>query len=179
MLSAQVLFIVGLTFGASYGWTTASFLAPFIIGLLLYPAFFFWERKQDEQNALLPTSIWRIPNITVLIIFALLSLGWWGCNFLPFIEMSHLVHHEPIIISAVRTLPEGIAGATASLVMIKYPSLIRNPRKPIIISMLCCITAYAVWVNAPSTVGADYWSWILPAMLFGSGGMQVVLMATK
>lgn len=117
MLSAQVLVIVGLTFGASYGWRSAKFLAPFILGVLLYPAFFLWESKQGEKTALLPSSIWRIPNVTVLIVFALVSLGWWACNFLPFIEVSHLVHGEPIVISAVRTLPEGISAAIVSLVM--------------------------------------------------------------
>lgn len=117
MLCAQILVIIGLTFGASYGWKTAKFIAPFIIGVLLYPAFFFWESKQDEDTALLPSSIWRIPNVTVLIVFALITLGWWGCNFLPFIEVSHLVHGEAIVISAVRTLPEGISAAIVSLVM--------------------------------------------------------------
>lgn len=45
--------------------------------------------------------------------------------------------------------------------------------------MLLCCTAYAVWINAPSIIGTDYWKWVFPAMLFGSGGMQVVLITTK
>jgi hypothetical protein len=85
MLASVLLIIVGLTMGASYGWTTASFLAPITIGLTLLPTFFWWESRQEADIALLPTSIWRIPNMTTLIVFALVILGWWAVNFIPFI----------------------------------------------------------------------------------------------
>lgn len=75
MFAAQVLFIMGLTFGASYGWTKPSFLVPFIIALILYPTFFFWESRLPETEALIPSSTWRIPNVTVLVTFALLTIG--------------------------------------------------------------------------------------------------------
>lgn len=117
MLLAQVLVIIGLTFGASYGWTKASFLAPFIVGVLLYPAFFYWETKVPADDALLPPSIWRIPNVPVLIVFGLISLGWWAVNFLPFIEISHVVHGEHMIVAGLRTLPEGISSALICLVV--------------------------------------------------------------
>lgn len=85
MLSSILLIIVGLTMGASYGWTSPSFLAPLIIGLLLFPLFFWWESRLPEDVALLPSSIWKIPNMITLIVFALIILGWWAVNFIPFI----------------------------------------------------------------------------------------------
>lgn len=89
MLSSILLIIVGLTMGASYGWATASFLAPIIIGIVLFVTFFWWESRLVEDVALLPMSIWRIPNMITLIVFALVILGWWAVNFIPFI-VSHM-----------------------------------------------------------------------------------------
>jgi hypothetical protein len=179
MLCAQLLLIMGLTFGATYGWTKASFLAPFIIGALLYPVFFWWESRLPEIDALLPPSIWRIPNVTVLVVFALITLGWWGVNFMPFLELFHQVHGESMLLSAVRTLPEGIAAAIFSSMLVVWPSLTRHPRTPIIISMTMCCGAYALWTQAKGVVGVDYWKWVFPGMVFGSAGMQIVLVATK
>lgn len=84
MLSSILLIIVGLTMGASYGWVTAHFLAPFLVGIALFPLFFLWERYQGE-DALLPSNLWEIPNMSTLIAFALVILGWWAVNFIPFI----------------------------------------------------------------------------------------------
>jgi hypothetical protein len=85
MLSAILLIIVGLTVGATYGWITAAFLAPIIIGIVLLPTFFWWESRLTEDLALLPQSLWKIPNIVTLMVFALVILGWWAVNFIPFI----------------------------------------------------------------------------------------------
>lgn len=60
-----------------------------------------------------------------------------------------------------------------------FPSLIRRPKIPIIIAMLLCIVAYTLWTQAPSLVGMNYWKYIFPGMLIGSGGMQVVLISSK
>jgi hypothetical protein len=118
ILSAIILLILGLTLGASYGWTSASFLAPFLLAAVLLPFFFWWETRVPEAHALLPPSIWRIPNVPVLVLFALITLGWWAVNFVPFIELFHEVHGEKTIIAAVRTLPEGVAAGAISVVLV-------------------------------------------------------------
>jgi hypothetical protein len=45
--------------------------------------------------------------------------------------------------------------------------------------MVLCTAAYTLWTQTPSVVGRTYWSYVLPGMLIGSGGMQVVLLSTK
>jgi hypothetical protein len=112
------LLILGLTLGASYGWATASFLAPFLLSVVLFPFFFWWETRVPEAHALLPPAIWRLPNVTVLVAFALLSLGWWSSNFVPFIELFHQVHGEKTILAAVRTLPEGVSAGIVSVILV-------------------------------------------------------------
>ncbi|WVW86525.1 hypothetical protein I302_108574 [Kwoniella bestiolae CBS 10118] len=179
MLSSIILIILGLTLGASYGWTYGGFLAPLILGIVLLPTFFLWESRREEENALLPSSIWRIPNVTVLVIFALITLGWWSVNFIPYIEMFVQVHGERTIIAAVRTLPEGLIAGTVSVILITNPKLIAHPRLPITVAMLLCIAASIIWCQAPDVVGMSYWRYVFPGMIIGSGGMQVVLLSTN
>jgi hypothetical protein len=45
--------------------------------------------------------------------------------------------------------------------------------------MVLCTAAYTLWTQTPSVVGRTYWSYVLPGMLIGSGGMQVILLSTK
>ncbi|WVF71764.1 hypothetical protein IAT40_006572 [Kwoniella sp. CBS 6097] len=179
LLSSIILIILGLTFGASYDWATAGFLAPFILGIILLPVFFWWESRLADEQALLPSSIWRIPNVTVLVVFALITLGWWSVKTIPFVEMFTQVDGERTIMAAVRTLPEGVSARIVSFVLIAYPQLIAQPRYPICGAMCLCVAAYAIWCQAPSVVGASYWRYVFPGMLIGSGGMQVVLLSTN
>ncbi|KAM0749875.1 MFS general substrate transporter [Meredithblackwellia eburnea MCA 4105] len=179
MLTAIILLILGLTFGASFGWTRPAFLVPFLLSFVLVTFFFWWENRIPEQDALLPPSIWRIPNIAVLLAFALLPLGWWGVNFLSFIELFHNVHEESMILAAVRTLPEGIIAGIVSVTLLLFPPIVAHPRVPLVIAMLFAATGYILWTQAPGVVGIDYWKFILPGMLVGSGGMQTVLLSTN
>jgi hypothetical protein len=116
MFLAVLLLIIGLTFGSTYGWTSPAFLAPFIISFVLFPLFFVWEGRIPEVQALVPPAIWRIPNVTVLLAFSLVTFGWWMCNFLVFIEMFNQVYNEHMLLAAVRTLPEGVAAAIISVI---------------------------------------------------------------
>jgi hypothetical protein len=127
ILSAIILLILGLTLGASYGWATTSFLAPFLLSIILFPFFFWWETRVPEAHALLPPAIWRLPNVPVLVAFALISLGYWAANFVPFIELFHQVHGEKTILAAVRTLPEGLSAGIVSVVLVcVLPSLLKG-----------------------------------------------------
>ncbi|ORX35382.1 major facilitator superfamily domain-containing protein [Kockovaella imperatae] len=175
-----IAIILALTFGASYGWKTPSFLVPFVIGIVLLPTFFVWEHYKTRtavEEALLPSHLWRIPNFAVLIIFSLVCLGWWAVNFLAFIQWYNEAQGETILLSALRTLPEGLIAICVSVLCIKYPRMISRPRWSIISSMIACIIAYVLWTQAPSYTGLDYWRWVLPGMLIGSAGMQVILLS--
>jgi hypothetical protein len=118
MLGSVLLLVVALTSGAAYGWSHASFIAPIIISAILFPLFFVWEARIPTEYALVPPAVWKIPNFGVLILFALYILGWWGTNFLPFIELFNQVHDENLILAAVRTLPEGISAGVVSVVIV-------------------------------------------------------------
>ncbi|OXH29691.1 hypothetical protein J008_04211 [Cryptococcus neoformans] len=71
MLGAVVALTIGLTFGASYGWKTPSFLVPFLLSPILFILFFFYEARLPVERAILPSQTWKIPNFTITIVFAL------------------------------------------------------------------------------------------------------------
>jgi hypothetical protein len=127
---AIILFITGLTLGASYGWGRATFLAPFLIAIVLFPLFFWRESRIPYDNALIPSALWRLPNFLVLVLLSLLTLGWWSVMFLPFIETFHDVHGETYLLSALRTLPIGVSAGFISVVLVYVNRAARSSKGP-------------------------------------------------
>ena len=178
MLVAIVLLILGLTLGASYGFKTAKFLVPFLLAWPILVFFFVWEAKIPEDYAVVPPKIWKIPNLTLFIVFALYIYGWWAVNFLALIERWTAVYHEKAIIAAVRALPEGLAAMGVTVLLTVFPVLVSRPRWPITVGMLLAITGYVLFTRG-SGIDSDYWRYIFPASIIGSGGMMATFTGTN
>lgn len=71
ILASLLLLNVGLTMGASRGWDSADFIAPFVAAWPLALAFFWWEYRRPDDLAILPKSIWNVPNMKLSICCAL------------------------------------------------------------------------------------------------------------
>ena len=180
MLFSVVLLILGLTLGASYGFTTAGFLAPFLLSWPLAVAFFIWEARIPEEYAILPAKTWRIPNFAVLIIFALYMYPWWGLNFLPIVETSTKVYGETSFIAALRILPQGVAAATASVFLTVFPILSSRPRWTISISMILGFVGYALLLTwTGDQMGTKFWTHVFLGGFIGSFGMQAAFVGTN
>lgn len=67
---------------------------------------------------MIPPSLWRLPNFTVLMVFSLVTVTWWGTNFIVFIEQFHLAYGETVILSAIRTIPEGVIALIVSVILV-------------------------------------------------------------
>lgn len=117
MLFSIILLILGLTLGASYGFKTAKFLAPFLLCWPLLVGFFVWEARLPEGYALIPPSTWKIPNMTLLIFFSLGIYPWWAVNQFALIQRYLVVFGESPIIAAVRMLLQGLAAVGAALII--------------------------------------------------------------
>lgn len=96
VVAAAVLSVFGLTDGGEgSGWYVVRFsvsscedsyscdfrgraqpIATLVIGLLLFPIFFWWESRIDQRTALIPSSIWRIQNVMVLTVVSLVPYFW-------------------------------------------------------------------------------------------------------
>jgi hypothetical protein len=66
ILASLLLLNVGLTLGASRGWTSASFFGPFLAAWPLAFGFFWWEHRREDELAVLPKSIWKINNMKLM-----------------------------------------------------------------------------------------------------------------
>ena len=176
MLIGIILLVLGLTLGASEGWSSAAFLAPFLLAWPLFALFFVWEHRLPEEYALLPSSTWKIPNFSILIAFALYIYGYWGVAFLPMIEISYRVHEEPAIIAALRIMPFGVSAGLISIALAMIPALVARPRWTIVSGMIACFIGYALFIQWDrDQTGARYWWTIFLGAIIGSAGMQAVL----
>jgi hypothetical protein len=75
-----------------------------------------YEARLPSTHALIPLETLRLPNILVLVVFALITLGWWSVQFLAFIETWLYVGEESMLKVALRTIPIGISAAAISVV---------------------------------------------------------------
>lgn len=179
MLAAIVLLTLGLTLGASYGWKTAGFLAPFLLSFPLFVAFFFWEARLEPAHALIPTSTWRIPSFAIFLAMALPIYAWWAVNFLALIETYVHVHHERPIIGAVRMLPQAVVTLCLTAVFSRFPGIISRPWLTVIIGQVLCVVGYVLFSRTSTFVGKDYWRFIFTGGILGSGGNMAVMTAAN
>lgn len=178
-LSSIVMLILGLTLGASYGWKTAKFLVPFLLSFVLLPLFFVWEGSLKDSHALLPNKTWRIPNFAVFIILTLELYAWWAITLLSFTEIWMNLYGELAIIAAIRHAPQGVMAFSAPIALNMFPAVLAKPRIPIIIGMSLAVAAYALYAHPIRIDHRDYWHWIFPAMIIGSGGNMTVFTAAN
>ncbi|KAK8854629.1 hypothetical protein IAR55_003368 [Kwoniella newhampshirensis] len=180
MLVSIILLILGLTLGASYGWKKAGFLVPFLLSWPIFVFFFFWEARLPEGYALIPPSFWKIPNMTLLIVFALGIYPWWAVNQLPLVERFLVVNNETPIIAAVRMLPQGIAALATAMVIPPLLQKLGNARWPIAVGMLLGAVSYILMIYSDGEIHNNgYWRWYFPAFIIGSGAAMASFLGTN
>ncbi|OCF32711.1 efflux protein EncT [Kwoniella heveanensis CBS 569] len=179
MLIAIILLILGLTLGASYGWKKAGFLVPFLLSWPLFVAFFVWEARLPEGYALIPSSFWKIPNMTLMIVFALGIYPWWAVNQLPFVERSLTIYGETPIIAAVRMLPQGIAALAVAVVIPPLLQRLGHAKWPIAAGSVLGAVAFLLMIFNRGKIGTEYWRWLFPAYVVGSGAYMAAFLGTN
>ncbi|ODN78086.1 hypothetical protein L198_08005 [Cryptococcus wingfieldii CBS 7118] len=149
MLSSIILLILGITLGDSRGWKTAGFLVPFLLCWAIFVRFFFWEAKCSDGYALIPSSFWKIPNMTLLIVFAIGIYPWWAVSQHPLMERFISFYGESSIIAAVRFLPQGISAIITAFAVPPLLQRLGSPRIPL--------------------AGGIYWKFFFTSFVIGSG----------
>ncbi|WWC64283.1 uncharacterized protein I303_106893 [Kwoniella dejecticola CBS 10117] len=180
MLFAIVLLILGLTLGASYGWTTAKFLAPFLLSWPLFVGFFIWEARLPEGYALIPPQFWKILNMPLMIFVALGIYSWWNINQLALVERFLTVFNEEPIIAALRLLPSGIAAVLVALVMPRLLSRVKSYRWIIATGLIICAATYVLMIYSHGEIyNNQYWKFFFPALFIGSGSSMAVFLGVN
>ncbi|OCF32161.1 hypothetical protein I317_07114 [Kwoniella heveanensis CBS 569] len=168
ILFAILLFILSLTMGASYGWSTAGFIAPLVLSVMLFPSFFFWESYVHPSNALIPPVTWKAPNFIMWILLATFGYAWWTCNQIPIIEVWTEIYGDKPIISALRLLPSGGFSIMSSLILIAFPKWTVRPRIGFTIGQIGGMVAYGLFIASKGHTGKDYYRFYLPGLAIGS-----------
>lgn len=179
MLVGVVLLTLGLTLGASFGFLTAGFFAPFILGLGLMVAFFFWEARRPAGYALLPSDTWRIPNFTILIIFSTVVFSWFSLNFLPFVELYVRARDQTYLQAALRILPEGVTASFCTVVLTIWPKLAAPNRFVIPVSASMALIGYVLFTLSTTQTGTDYWKFVFPGMVSSLLGAQLTVRSSE
>lgn len=77
LTAAIVLLVYGVSNGNVEGWRQAQTLAPLVIGVILFPAFFAVETRINPVDALIDPAMWAVRNFTLLVILGLVPNLWW------------------------------------------------------------------------------------------------------
>ena len=117
ILGSMLCLNLSLTFASSTGWRSGKFIGLFVASWPLLGAFFFWEARIDEEKAVLPPKIWKIPNVALIVFVSMYLFSSVASAQLPFVERFEVVYGVSEIKAAVRMLPLGV-GSCLFLILV-------------------------------------------------------------
>ncbi|WWD10370.1 hypothetical protein V865_008505 [Kwoniella europaea PYCC6329] len=179
ILAAVLLLILSLTMGGDHGFGTAYFIAPFIISLFLFPTFLWYESKLPEGYPLLPPRIFKITNVSVFLFLGLILFSWWPINSFPLANIYLTFREEKGIIVGARLIPQPLTSVVVSSLLSRWSWFTHHPRYAISAGMILAIGGYGLFTQSGDQVGKNYWKFIFPSSIFGSGGAILVYSATN
>ncbi|WVQ71602.1 hypothetical protein IAR50_001142 [Cryptococcus sp. DSM 104548] len=170
LMGSLICFILALTQGPIDGWSSASFIAPFILSFPLAIVFFVWEHKIPPQSAVLPSSIWKITNIVISSIAIFIPFPYWATSQLLYATyFQEVLGWKPIHVAAA-IVPMGIASILTGAAAQFFPQLITKPRIVLPIGAVLIIIAEILFIFSNGGQGMDYWRYVFPASVIGSVG---------
>ncbi|KAG8760786.1 hypothetical protein FRC11_014919 [Ceratobasidium sp. 423] len=173
-LAAIVLFVYALTTGSVSGWRSGGVLAPFLVSIGFFVAFFFWETRVDEANAALPPKLWFYPNFAVLFGTALMPCFWYMQMYLTFSSYWQDYLNWSTMVTGVKFLPLGIM-AGPIMVGAGRIAAIGRP-KVLILGGLALAFVATIMLPFSARLNDRYWPLVFPAFVIGSGGTAVVFL---
>jgi hypothetical protein len=84
MMGALLCFILSLTQGPIDGWSSAAFIAPFILSFFLAVGFFYWESVIPPRSAVLPSTVWKIINMLPSSLAILMAMSFFFTSQLQY-----------------------------------------------------------------------------------------------
>lgn len=172
LFGAMVLFITAFTQAPAAGYSSALFLVPLLLSLLLFPAFVVWEAKRPRGTTLLPHDIWQLPNILPLVVMASPSFLWFATYQLRLATWFQDVLHLSPLLTAAKLLPAGVTCLVVGLFTQPFPALVTRPRvvQPTAAGLMSTSTILLAFSDGGR--GDNYSRFILPSMFIGfTGGM--------
>ncbi|KAK8854580.1 hypothetical protein IAR55_003319 [Kwoniella newhampshirensis] len=179
MLATIILLVLSFTLGATSGFPSAGFLAPFFISLVLIGLFFYWESCLPVTHALLPPQVWKYRDFALWIAFGLFPQGWWSIQMLPVVQVFREVRGESYLMAAVRMLPMPIGATVATIIATNFPRTASKPRWAVAVNITIGIAMLVLFAESRTQVGRDYWKYLLPGWLVASAAMMFLYNANN
>ncbi|GAA5940651.1 hypothetical protein JCM3775_004752 [Rhodotorula graminis] len=160
--------------GAPHGWKTPYIPTLLAISIILFFAFWFWERHLEfgtERHPLMHTAIWFKGRFAVVQLIG--ALGWSGfASFMFFASLAFqdYMRLEPIL-ATVRFLPSSVTGFILNVVVAVLAS--RVPAQ-ILIAIGALGTGLAPLLFAVQDYADPYWQWQFPAMILSVFGADFI-----
>lgn len=137
MMGALVCLVFALTEGPIEGWSSVGFIAPFILSFFLALGFFFWEAKIPPRSAVLPSSVWKIPNIIIASLAVMIAFPFWATSQLQYATYWQIAGGWSPIKVAAAMLPQGIMALVMGALAQIFPAIINESRITIPVGGLC------------------------------------------
>jgi hypothetical protein len=194
IMSSLALFNLALTEGPNKGWNNPIFIAPITLSILLGLAFFAWESFVRSDRAMLPPTIWKIPNVVIATLAIMVAFPFWATSQLQYANYYQEVGKWPATRVAVSMLPQGIVAVTIGFAIRFIPFVVEKPRLTIGSGSLCesylwdvlpsanhvvIIGAYNLLIFSDGGLGVNYWKFCLPAFSIGSAGAMIAYFASR
>jgi hypothetical protein len=179
LVACLVLFILGFTQAPIEGWNSAIFIAPIVISVVLAITFVFWEKKMPRGYALLPHDLWSFPNIFPLILLASSIFMWFATAQLRIATYFQTALGDSAILAAVKLLPMGITALFAGTSTQIFPWLITRPRFVQPVAAALTMTGSLLFAFSGGGHGKDYWRYMFPGQIIGTGGGMIVFIGTN
>ncbi|KAJ9095175.1 hypothetical protein QFC20_006714 [Naganishia adeliensis] len=178
VVAAAVLSVFGLTDGGEgSGWGRAQPIATLVIGLLLFPVFFWYESRIDQRTALIPSSIWKIRNVGVLTVVSLVPYFWWYALQYIYANVMQLQWGVSSIMTAVHFLPISIGGGII-FILIGYLPPQKFPLKiRMVLGALVGMVGTILLIFGQNQ--KDYWPFVATGFFIGSIGIAMVFISAN
>jgi EmrB/QacA subfamily drug resistance transporter len=154
----------------TYGWASPVILVPFVVGVLSFAAFVWWQGRADAP--MLPLELFRVRNFSVgnvatALIYGALSLG----GFVLVILLQQVAGF-PATIAALALLPVSIANVLLSRLFGGLSGR-WGPRVFMTAGPIIAGVGYLLFLGLDAEV--DYWRDVLPGALVFALGLSMTV----
>ncbi|THU81970.1 MFS general substrate transporter [Dendrothele bispora CBS 962.96] len=172
LTAGLILFVFAISEGSASGWNTARVIAPLVISVFTFGAFFLIERIVKDPA--LPPRTWTNKNFTPLFFYGWTPYWWVFASEMQLVEVFTSLWGMSTLSAAIRCLPLGIAGGTtAYLTGIFAPKV---PRRVLLVSGQLFMAVGSI-LFALADDKEKYWSHIVPGMIIGMVGLGIAYTA--
>jgi hypothetical protein len=180
-----VLLIFAVTSGSNAGWASAEVLAPLIISVAMFVAFFFYETRIPIERAAVyvvlssfqtllihcvrPPHTWFYPNFTILFFVTFIPSVWSATVSNLFISLWQTTFHWSALSTAVHILPIGIVCFIMSFTSGVAKRM--DPKWLILVAQIVSLAGTLLFQFANTQ--DKYWRFVFPGLILGSGGSMM------